>query len=27
VREKAITGTFTLVAIDKQKRPVNIMDQ
>lgn len=24
-REKAITGTFTLVAIDEQKRPVSIM--
>ncbi|MGZ3874517.1 MAG: acyl-CoA thioesterase [Mucilaginibacter sp.] len=25
-REKAITGTFTLVAIDKDKKPVKIMD-
>lgn len=24
VREKAITGTFTFVAIDEQKKPVNI---
>lgn len=26
VREKAITGTFTFVAIDEQKKPVNISD-
>jgi acyl-CoA hydrolase len=24
-REKAITGTFTLVAIDKQKKPVRVL--
>ena len=26
VREKAITGTFTFVAIDKHKRPIKIID-
>ena len=26
-RHKAITGTFTFVAIDKQKNPVKILDQ
>ncbi|HEY4876333.1 MAG TPA: hypothetical protein VIH86_12215 [Puia sp.] len=25
IREKAITGTFTLVAIDENKRPVKIL--
>jgi len=27
VREKAITGTFTFVAIDKEKHPVKILDE
>jgi acyl-CoA hydrolase len=26
VREKAITGTFTFVALDENKRPVKILD-
>jgi acyl-CoA hydrolase len=26
VREKAITGTFTFVAIDKHKKPIRIID-
>ena len=26
IREKAITGTFTFVAIDKDKHPVNILE-
>ena len=26
VREKAITGTFTFVAIDKHKKPIKIID-
>jgi acyl-CoA hydrolase len=25
-REKAITGTFTFVAIDKDKKPVKVID-
>lgn len=27
VREKAITGTFTFVAIDSQKRPVSVVSE
>jgi acyl-CoA hydrolase len=27
VREKAITGTFTFVAIDKEKHPIKILDE
>jgi len=26
VREKAITGTFTFVAVDKHKKPIRILD-
>lgn len=27
IREKAITGTFTFVAIDREKHPVNILEK